>query len=59
MCFFDPDFSIPHNFFLNIQGGLIYFFGARGIGTNDASARVFNKNVYFDDVASILMTSLE
>ena len=29
---------------------LYSFFVARGIGTNGASARVFKKNFYFDDV---------
>ena len=30
--------------------GLYSFFGARGIGTNGASALVFNKDFYFDEV---------
>ena len=29
---------------------LYSFFGARGIGTNGTSARVFKKDFYFDDV---------
>ena len=33
-----------------LKVALYSFFGARGIGTNDASARVFKKNFYFDDV---------
>ena len=34
-----------------LKVALYSFFAARGIGTNGASARVFKKNFYFDDVA--------
>ena len=39
-CFFVP----------SIKVALYSYFGARGIGTNGASARVFKKDFYFDDV---------
>ena len=46
MCFFEPDFLIRHNFFSeHLRWLYIFCFGARGIGANDASARVFDKNM--------------